>query len=276
MPDAVAQSLDDLSLWTEGIYRRAIVLRCQNGVALGAMVDEQHHAAIRFTHDGQTITSIHGDLFRRPWTTCIGAPAELQQLVGLPLTGLAKRVGLGRRLQCNHLFDVLLLLVAQVERQESERWYAIDIGRDPKGGLFRLVRLRSSTGQHIFWKVDALGMNVPKAERLKTVKDVIVGGDIKFDGVVVADLIRHISFDMPEFEREALLVLRRAIHVAARNRADCIESDARAEAFAPPPSCHAYQPARLAMADYIIGMRRDFTYNPDMLHELRDQLREQL
>jgi hypothetical protein len=275
MSDAVAQTLDDVSLWTEGIYRRAIVLRHQNGVARGAMVDEQHHAAIHFTHDGETITSIHGALLRRPWTTCIDAPDELQQLVGLPLKGFAKRVGLERRLQCNHLFDVLLLLVAQVERQEAERWYAIDIGRDPKGGLFRLVRLRSSSGQQIVWQVDALAMDPAKPELFLTVKDVIVGGDAKLNGIVVANLIHHISSDLPEAEREALLVLRRAIHVAARNRADCVEGDVRAEAFAPPPSCYAYQPSRLAKADYIIGMRRDFTHNPDMVHELRDQLRHQ-
>ncbi len=276
MSEAVAQSLDDLSLWTEGVYRRGLVLLNQNGVALGAMVDEQHHAVVRFTHDNQTITSIGGELLRRPWTTCVDAPSELQQLVGLPLKGFAKHVGLERRLQCNHLFDVLLLLVAQVERRESQRWYNIDIGRDPAGGLLRLVRLRSSTGQHRFWQVDTLGSSQSRAGQFETVKDVIVGGDMMLDNVVVANLLHHLPVDMAEAEREALLVLRRAIHVAARNRADCVEGNVRAEAFRPPPSCYAYQPSRLTEADYIIGMRRDFTKNVDMVFELKDQLRHQL
>jgi hypothetical protein len=276
MPDTMLHSLDDLAFWTEGIYRRAIVLLNQNGVALGAMVDEQHHAVVHFTHDGANITSIGGELLRRPWSTCINAPDALAPLAGLPLAGLAKRVGLERRQQCNHLFDILLLLAAQVERQESERWYHIDIGRDPTGGLSPWARLRSSTGQQRFWQIETRISGETGPGRFEGVNDVIVGGDMMLHNVIVANLLQHLPADIPQDEREALLVLRRALHVAARDRADCAENDVRAEVLCPPPTCYAYQPGRLAMGDFIIGMRRDFTNNPDMVFELQGQLRSQL
>jgi hypothetical protein len=275
MSDALKQSLDDLHLWAEGIYRRGIVLLQQNGMARGAMVDEQHHANVSFTHDGKTITSIHGELLRRPWTTCGSAPDELQKLVGLPLKGLLQHVGLERWQQCNHLFDILLLLVAQVERQESERWYAVDIGRDPKGGFSRTVRLRSSADQNICWQIVSADGAETRAATFEPIKDIILG-DSLFEGVVVTELLRHLPPDLPDSQREALFVLRRAIHVAARNRAETVIEGNRAEEFEPPPSCYAYQPVRLGKSVFVSGMRRDFTSNPAMVFELLDQSRAEI
>ncbi len=275
MFDLRAQSLDDLPWWTEGIYRRAVVLLNKDGAAIGAMVDEQHHAVVRLTHDAGVITSIGGDLLRRPWSTCGGAPAALQHLVGLPLNGLAARVGMDRQQQCNHLFDVLLLLAAQIVRQEAERWYAVDIGRHPNGKFDRVVRLRSSTGYGLHWLIVSEDDPDSTQKTFDIPKDIIMG-DGMFEGVIVAELPRHFPPELPDTAREALFVARRAVHVAARNRAEATVQSDRVADYQPPPSCFAHQPIRLADGIYVPGMLRDFTDNPNIVFDLRDELRSKM
>lgn len=272
MFDLRAQSLEDLPFWLEGIYRRAVVLLNHDGAAIGAMVDEQHHAVVRLTHDAGIIKSIGGDLKRRPWSTCGGAPAALQEFVGLPLVGLAARVGKGRQQHCNHLFDVLLLLAAQIVRQEAERWYAVDIGRHPTGIFERILRLRSSSGYGLDWQVVSEDSTDPVVPTFEMPRDIIMSDDM-FDGLIVAELPRHFSDDLPDIAREALLIARRAVHVAARNRAEATVQMTSVADYQPPPTCFAYQTIRLAEGVYVKGMLRDFTDSPNIVFELRDELR---
>jgi len=47
--------------------------------------DDPHAFAISLEHDGERVTAVAAEAHRYPLTTCIGATAALQSLVGAPL-----------------------------------------------------------------------------------------------------------------------------------------------------------------------------------------------
>ena len=155
-----------------GMYRRRV--RLQNldaNTVLAEMEDDQHGFRIRVVHDGNAITAIQADALRIPMTTCGGASAVLEKMVGVPLSDSPRSLAAhsNPRSHCTHQFDLLSLAVTHALRDEAERQYDIAI-HDAQDGLQRVEgdingvnifdwQLRDHTIQNAgFWQ----GINVQK------------------------------------------------------------------------------------------------------------------
>lgn len=77
------------------------------------LFDDYHHMRCRLTHDGCRVTGIGGgEVLRFPFSTCIGAGAALQELVGVELDAGAALYRDGRpQRDCTHLFDLAELAI---------------------------------------------------------------------------------------------------------------------------------------------------------------------
>lgn len=96
-----------------GVFRRRVVAEAVPGRVWAAVEDDLHHFQIELEHDGRTVTAVHGNPVRVPWTTCPGAVEKLRDLVGLPLDG---KVPGDPRQACTHLVDLAKVAMAQALR----------------------------------------------------------------------------------------------------------------------------------------------------------------
>lgn len=245
------KSLDDPTLWPDGIYRRRIRLDCGHGRCHAMMEDEQHHLGVRLDHDGKHITGVDGAMIRVPWTACPGATAELQALVGRPLDAMPDRIdGAERREQCTHLLDLVLLLAPLALKGEASRTYAADVGRS-SGRRFAQLKRDGATVER--WQL----------EDQRIVDHPLLGE------VEVPDLPRRLRTLTPPPAAdmvEAMLVLRRAVHVAPRDAAD-FETPAGATPldYGAPPTCYSYQTRRAGQTVYVPNSIRNFTHQPEAM-----------
>ncbi len=108
-----------------GATRRRIRLVNAERVASGHLVDIFHAMDVRIEHDGERVTAAHGDMRRVPNTACAGAPAMLQELVGMPIAAPVYGFYAGGRARrnCTHLLDLAVLTIAHASRDERERVY---------------------------------------------------------------------------------------------------------------------------------------------------------
>ena len=68
------------------MYRRRIRLEAGDGFVRGDMEDDPHRFGVIVRHDGERVTGIEGIPLRTPWDMCHGAVAQLQLIVGAPLS----------------------------------------------------------------------------------------------------------------------------------------------------------------------------------------------
>lgn len=120
----------------DGCYRRRIQLRQQTGVLSGALEDDCHGFRVRIAHDGKVVTGIEADTLRIPMSTCPGAIAPLQQLVGMELATPAAEIvaRVPPRQNCTHLYDLALLTMAHARYHSPLREYDIKISDMPRQG----------------------------------------------------------------------------------------------------------------------------------------------
>ena len=99
-------------------YRRKTIAEAGKFETVAAMEDDFHHFTVRVRHDGERVTSVEGGAVRFPWTTCPGAIAKLDELVGMPLRPTADDPGPRPPIsqQCTHLFDIAKFAIAQSAR----------------------------------------------------------------------------------------------------------------------------------------------------------------
>ncbi len=91
------------------LYRRKTIADAGPFETVAAMEDDFHHFTVRVRHDGSHVTEVTGEAVRFPWTTCPGAIAKLDELIGTPLfPTLDKRLQL-RLVETRHFNAVVML-----------------------------------------------------------------------------------------------------------------------------------------------------------------------
>lgn len=119
-----------------GVFRRRVVAEAEAGRVWAAVEDDLHHFQIILEHDGRVVTSARGLPVRVPWTTCPGAIAKLQDLVGQKLDG---KMGGDPRQACTHLVDLARVAMAQALRG-GRRVYDIAIPDRREGRFTATIR----------------------------------------------------------------------------------------------------------------------------------------
>jgi len=116
------------------LYRRKSIAVAGAFEATAAMEDDFHHFAVRLRHDGTHVIELHGEAVRFPWSTCPGAVAVLDKLIGSPIrpTAADPRPKTHIAEHCTHLYDVAKFAIAQSARG-GRRQYDIVIP-DPVDG----------------------------------------------------------------------------------------------------------------------------------------------
>ncbi len=99
-------------------YRRKTIADAGAFETYAAMEDDFHHFTVRLRHDGTHVTALEGEAVRFPWSTCPGATAVLDQLIGAPLRPTADDPGRKTHIaeHCTHLYDVAKFAIAQSAR----------------------------------------------------------------------------------------------------------------------------------------------------------------
>jgi hypothetical protein len=92
----------------QGIYRRRIRMRASSGEVRADLFDDYHDMACTLRHDGTAVTAVRADIRRAPFSTCPGAIAAVDELVGISLrTSRRHLYGDGRpQRNCTHIFDL--------------------------------------------------------------------------------------------------------------------------------------------------------------------------
>jgi hypothetical protein len=103
------------------LYRRKTIAEAGQFETVAAMEDDFHHFAVRLRHDGRHVTELTGEAVRFPWSTCPGAVAKLDELIGAPLFPTPDHPGPRPPIneQCTHLFDIAKFAIAQSARAQS-------------------------------------------------------------------------------------------------------------------------------------------------------------
>lgn len=136
------------------LYRRKTIADAGQFETVAAMEDDFHHFTVRLRHDGSHVTELTGKAIRFPWSTCPGAVAVLDKLLGSPIRPSAADPGPKTHIaeHCTHLYDVAKFAIAQSARG-GRRQYDIVIPDPERDGS--TVGDLSRDGVHLLhWVVD--------------------------------------------------------------------------------------------------------------------------
>jgi len=227
-------------------FRRATeIVGIDRQLATAEVEDDHHHFRVEVEARDGVIARVSGTAVRRPWTMCALAVAELQKLVGAPLSEDPTAV-LGYaniRLQCTHLFDLAGLAVAALGRgQVGLRRYDMTV-TPLSEGRWR-AEIDRDDGLRHDWTVLLGEIAEPEALAGKSLK------------APFSDWARS-WFDADGFE--AALLLRRAIFVGKfRHLFDLDKRESAAEGRYNIGGCFVLQPGRVADAKRIKGATTSF------------------
>lgn len=231
-----------------GRYRRAIRLHAQDGRATGEIEDDFHHFRVTVLHADGQVTGARGEAVRYPWSQCPMAGAALAGLEGLPLgpdpTGVYRHVDpLG---QCTHMLEVAGLAITQAARGPGERRYDVSVS-DPVDGRVE-AELLCDAAPLARWTLQDGAITAP-AERA---------------GQRPSQVRSRALRDLPPLEAETLLILRRAIALAASRSWD-VDRFPTAAAMGREPACYVFRPGVAEQAARRYGSVRDFSAGPGPL-----------
>ncbi|MDB5393753.1 MAG: hypothetical protein JWM91_1259 [Rhodospirillales bacterium] len=234
-------------------YRRKTIAEAREFETFAAMEDDFHHFAVRLRHDRKHVTELTGKAVRFPWSTCPGAVAKLDELIGAPLFPTAADPAPKLRIaeHCTHLFDIAKFAIAQTVRAQSaqgnRRQYDILIP-DPVDG--RTEGDLSRDGIHLFhWKAE---------NRIVVWPPAFAGH--QFDGRAVwppgsiedADAL------------EAALMLRRALVIFRGRMEDYPEVTSADQVPGGFGTCFTYQPENSAGSRWVMD-EKNYSASPDLL-----------
>lgn len=235
------------------LYRRRVVAIASGSEAVAAMEDDFHYFIVRLRHDGETVTAIEGVPVRVPWTSCPGAAARLQEMVGArlhPAKGEPRpRWDISQH--CTHMFDIAKLAIAQAARASrglsSRRRYDVTI---PDRIDRRTTAEIRRDGDLVFrWDVEGLRVTGPAAFADHSLE----GRAIWPDGSIADDDVL-----------EAALILRRCL-VIFRGRMPEPPTIKRADqvpgGFG---SCFTYQPENAAHGEWVME-DKDYSASADLV-----------
>lgn len=110
-----------------GCYRRRIRLCAQEGRVTGELEDDNHGFKVEIAHREGRVAAVQGEALRVPYTTCTGAVAPLEKLVGLSISDPAESLAAqcDPRSQCTHLYDLSVWALARAAKGPGEDIYDI-------------------------------------------------------------------------------------------------------------------------------------------------------
>lgn len=225
-----------------GCYRRAIRIRAADGQAVAEIEDDYHHFVVTIRHASGQVTDARGHAVRYPWSQCPMAGAALAELRGLAIaahpTAIYRHVDpLGH---CTHMLEMAGLAIAQAARGLGARRYDVTV-TDPVGGGVEAQLLCDG--------VLLAGW---------TLQDGLIAGPGERRGQRPAAFRSGALRDLPPDEAEILLILRRAIGLAAARGLD-VDRFATAAAMGRPPACFVFRPGVAEHAARRYGSGRDFS-----------------
>lgn len=225
-----------------GCYRRAIRIRAADGQAVAEIEDDYHHFVVTVRHAHGRVTDAQGQAVRYPWSQCPMAGAALADLRGLAVD--AHPTAIYRHLdplgQCTHMLEMAGLAVAQAARGPGARRYDIAV-TDPVAGRVE-AGLLCDGALLAGWMLQD-GVIAEPAERCGQRPATFRSGALS---------------DLPADEAEILLILRRAIGLAAARGLD-VDRFATAEAMGRAPACFVFRPGVAQLAARRYGSVRDFS-----------------
>jgi hypothetical protein len=234
-----------------GRYRRAISICAEAGRATAEIEDDFHHFRVTLLHADGRVVAARGQAIRYPWSQCPMATTALAGLAGLPLgpdpTAVYRHVDpLG---QCTHMLEVAGLAVTQAARGPGERRYDVAVS-DPVDGRVA---------------AELLCDGAPLAQW--TLRDGAIVSPAARAGQRPSQFRSSALRHLPPLEAETLLILRRAIALAASRGWD-VDRFATAAAMGREPACFVFRPGVAEQAARRYGSVRDFSTGPGPLAAL--------
>ena len=232
------------------MFRRRIAIRSEfKGVECrvrAALEDDFHHFRVELVAMDGHVTQILAAAPRRPYSLCSHAIAQLDVLLGMPLSPVAHAV---TRLtdptdQCTHLFELAGLAMAAAARGIKRRQYDVEVPTRIDG---RALPTLSRDGKPVLaWEVQGTVIQSP---------DVYAGVDLN------QGMARWAISTLPQDEAEAALVLRRCIGIS-KGRGINLDHQAHAQ---PNGHCFSQQPQRASQAIRMVGSTWDFAHTAERL-----------
>lgn len=188
-----------------GAYRRVVDIAIEPLRARVAMEDDIHHFRVALDHDGAGITAVTVDSPRTPWTTCGGAAAALERLVGQPLAGRVPFADAAAKAShCTHLLDLANIALGRLGEPGFARRYEIAVEYRPDREIHAAMT----------WTGSDSGGGTDNGSGSETWE--IGQGTIRtgaWQGTALAALPAAIAA-WPFAAQEPVLVLRRAVGIA--------------------------------------------------------------
>lgn len=224
-----------------GAYRRAVVIKVDDGRAYAEMEDDIHHFAVTLEHDGARITKGEPHSIRTPWTTCPGAGAAIVALKGRALTTpLRFALDAERVAHCTHMLDLANLAIAHALTPGFRRLYRIEVdyeeNYDARAWLDR-------DGERLFtWRIEK-GAVIDETQTAMTPEERIA---------------HAVSTGADEAEIEALVVMRRGMRISGARLID-LDAFATVAELGQPPTCFTLLEGVRDKALRVKGSVRDFS-----------------
>jgi hypothetical protein len=215
-------------------FRRRFRLTPANGIVQAEVEDDFHCMSVVIRHDGVSATGVEADMRRAPWTTCPGAPDQLQQtFAGVALASFGERGE--KQANCTHLYD-LALLASVHAFDDAPTVYDIFVS-DPVDGVRRAEIWRN--GETVLrWTECRFLITEPEAAA----------------GIRLDKLRPWIASLAPELQEPARLL--QWGNMLANGRV--IPLADQSDAMKMPPNCFTFQPQRAVVAKRV-GVIRDFS-----------------
>lgn len=232
------------------MFRRRIVLHsafkgseCR---VRATLEDDFHHFRVDVSSMDGRVTQILADAPRSPYSLCGHAIAQLDVLLGTPLSPVAHAV---TRLadpteQCTHLFELAGLAIAAAARGIQRRQYDVEV--PPRIDGHARPTLSRDGVPLLAWEVQDTVIQSPAA---------YAGVDLNHG------MARWALTTLPQDEAEAALVLRRCTGIS-KGRSINLDNKPHAQ---PNGHCFSQQPQRASQAIRMVGSTWDFAQTAERL-----------
>jgi hypothetical protein len=255
VPSRLLSSGTPSTYFPHGHYRRRIRLIARDArTVVGGLEDDQHYFTVEVEHDGEQVTAIAAESVRAPWTTCPAAGAQLQALVGVPLSDRCLEVAGHTRSDqhCTHQLDIATLAVAHAARVTAggaeRRQYDIVVPFGLLDGQRHTVTLARDGEALLAWDLEGSRIVAP-APYADATPGFARWADATFD----ADTA------------EAAIVLKRACSIGMSRGLDLDSYPTLADMPGLSPVCWSMQPERAPVAFRNRGLIRDYDEQPDAM-----------
>lgn len=240
------------------MYRRRIRLTRQDNLVHGELEDDCHGFKVTLQHDGNAVTAITGDALRVPLTSCPGALAPLQALVGVAVDGtLPAIVARAKpRDNCTHWYDLALLALTHATQREPVRVYDVEVEDQPADAPSARAEVFMNGRSVHRWLIDRTTLVEPQ----------------KYAGKpVLSGFAAWAYFAFDGEAREAAFVLSKGIFVAFSRLYDMsgISGQSALKHTNMLGACYSYSPGVVETSFRNHDTVRDFSNTPEELLQFK-------